>query len=180
MLETTVVGARMASKRKRPVDLEQRAQPTPERVRQADGAIEIGDDRRGSKTLTMRDAPLERALSRGVISRSQYDAGVKFRLHWYRGGMAGNLKTIDLNGVFGGQGSETEAKLFHRQQFFHARNSIGNWGAYVLDHVVCLETPLEKVGYSLGWGSKPQAIAVATEHLKIALDGLCRLWGIGR
>lgn len=175
-----MLGATMASKRKRPVDLEQRAQPTPERLRQADGAVEIGDDRQGNKTLTMRDSPLERALSRGVLSRGQYDAGVKYRLHWYRAGMAGNLKTIDLNGVFGGHGSETEAKMFHGQQYHYAVKTVGPTGSYVLDHVVCRETPLEKVGYSLGWGSKPQAIAVATEHLRMALDGLCRLWGIGR
>jgi hypothetical protein len=48
----------------------------------------------------------------------------------------------------------------------------------VLDWAVCRETALEQVGYSLGWSSRPQAYAAAAERAKIALDALCRLWGI--
>jgi hypothetical protein len=44
---------------------------------------------------------------------------------------------------------------------------------------VCRETALEQVGYSLGWTSRPQAYAAAAERMKIALDELCRRWGIG-
>jgi hypothetical protein len=44
---------------------------------------------------------------------------------------------------------------------------------------VCRETPLEQVGYTLGWSSRPQAYAAAAERAKAALDDLCKLWGIG-
>jgi hypothetical protein len=56
--------------------------------------------------------------------------------------------------------------------------AIGKIGSHVLDWAVCRETALEQVGYSLGWSSRPQAYAAAVERAKIALDALCRLWGI--
>jgi hypothetical protein len=57
--------------------------------------------------------------------------------------------------------------------------AIGKIGSHVLDSAVCREMPLEQVGYALGWGNRMYAHAAAAERMKIALDGLCRLWGIG-
>ena len=54
------------------------------------------------------------------------------------------------------------------------------------DRVACArlggvrETPLDQVGYTLGWGSRPQAYAAAVERMKTALDELSKLWGLVR
>jgi hypothetical protein len=45
---------------------------------------------------------------------------------------------------------------------------------------VCREIPLDQVGYTLGWGTRPQAYAAAVERMKTALDALCELWGLAR
>ena len=74
--------------------------------------------------------------------------------------------------------ARTENQLFHRQRYREAVQAIGKIGSHVLEWAVCRETALEQVGYSLGWSSRPQAYAAAVERAKIALDALCRLWGI--
>lgn len=182
----------MATKRKklmpRPaedvaLDMAVKAGLTPERFRKAEGDYEVGDDRQGAHIVTMRDSPLERARSRGVINPHQYAAGQKYRHHWYHAGLAEPLQSLDLNRVFGGDGftgmAKTEQQLFHRQRWREASKEIGKVGSHVLDWVVCRELVPEQVGYSLGWNSRARAYAAAVERMKAALDQLCKLWGIG-
>jgi len=158
----------------------QRARPTPERIRRAGTDFERGD----TGQITMRDSPLERVLARNVITQEQYAAGQKYRHHWYHAGLNDPIGSIDLArvsgtdlGAFSGM-ARTENQLFHRQRYREAVQAIGKIGSHVLDWAVCRETALEQVGYSLGWSSRPQAYAAAAERAKIALDALCRLWGI--
>jgi hypothetical protein len=158
----------------------QRARPTPERMRRAGADVERGD----TGQITMRDSPLERLLARNVITQEQYGAGQKYRHHWYHAGLNDPIGSIDLArvsgtdlGAFSGM-ARTEKQLFHRQRYREAVQAIGKIGSHVLDWAVCRETALEQVGYSLGWSSRPQAYAAAAERAKIALDALCRLWGI--
>jgi hypothetical protein len=168
------------SARGRP-SLELRAQPTAERMRRAGADFERGD----TGQITMRDSPLERALARNVITQEQYSAAQKYRHHWYHAGLAGPLGSIDLDRIFapdlGGYSgmARTESQLFHRQRYREAVQAVGKLGSHVLDWAVCRETPLEQVGYTLGWSSRPQAYAAAAERAKTALDDLCKLWGIG-
>ena len=75
---------------------EQRARPTPERVRQAGADLARGD----TGQITMRDSPLERALARNVVTPEQYAAGQKYRHHWYHAGLCDPLGSIDLNRIF--------------------------------------------------------------------------------
>jgi uncharacterized protein DUF6456 len=158
----------------------QRARPTPERLRRAGGDFEHGDNGQ----ITMRDSPLERALARNVISAEQYAAGQKYRHHWYHAGIADPLGSINANRIFATDFAafsgmpKTEAQMFHRQRYREAVQAVGKIGSHVLDWAVCRETPLEQVGYTLGWTSRPQAYAAAAERAKTALDELCRLWGI--
>jgi hypothetical protein len=158
-----------------------RAEPTPERLRRAAGDYERGDTGR----YTMRDTPIERALTRAVISAEQFSAAQKYRHHWYHAGLSDPLASIDLGRVFaadpgGFSGmARTEAQAFHRQRFREAVQAIGKIGSHVLDWVVCRDIGFDETGYSLGWSSRPQAYAAAVERLKTALDQLCRLWGIG-
>lgn len=161
--------------------LEQRAQPTAERMARAGADYERGD----TGQITMRDAPLERALGRGAITREQYNAGRKYHHHWYHAGCGEALQSLDVNRVFATDlasfsgMAKTEAQVFHRQQYRAAVQAAGKVGSSVLDKAVCHEMTLEQVGYTLGWGAKPAAIVAATERLKAALDDLCRHWGIG-
>jgi hypothetical protein len=184
--------AQMASRRKKlipkaPVDVELemavKAGLTPERFRKAEGAYDVGDDQQGGRIVTLRDSPLERSFNRGVINQKQYSAGQKYRHHWYHAGLAEPLQTLDLNRVFGGDGftgmAKTEQQMFHRQRYREASKAAGKVGSHVLDWVVCRETSLVHIGFSLGWTSSARAYAAGTERLKAALDELCDLWGIG-
>jgi hypothetical protein len=83
----------------------------------------------------------------------------------------------DHSSTFGIPRSENEA--FHRQRFRDAVQAVGKIGSHVLDSAVCRELPLEQAGYALGWGNRMYATGAAAERLKIALDVLCQLWGIG-
>jgi hypothetical protein len=161
---------------------EQRAQPTVERIRRAGADFERGD----TGQITMRDSPLERAHARKLITHQQYSVGQKYRHHWYHAGLADQLQSVDLNRIFAADRSnfsgmaKTEVQVLHRQRYREATQAVGKIGSHVLDWVVCRETPLEQVGYTLGWGSRPQAYAAAVERMKTALDELCRLWGLVR
>lgn len=159
---------------------------TPERIRHAQGFVEKGNLGKGRTSIvTMRDAPIERALARGIISQAQYTAAVKYRHHWYRAGLASPLSSVELNRIFATDltnfsgMAKSEAQVFHRQRYREAVQHIGMTGAAVVEQVACQEIPLEQAGYRLGWGSKPQAIAAATERMKAALDRLVELWGVG-
>ena len=136
--------------------------------------------------ITMRDSPLERAHARKLITHQQYSVGQKYRHHWYHAGLADQLQSVDVNRIFAADRSnfsgmaKTEVQVFHRQRYREATQAVGKIGSHVLDWVVCRETPLEQVGYTLGWGSRPQAYAAAVERMKTALDELCKLWGLVR
>jgi hypothetical protein len=172
---------RAARARNERLPVEQRARPTPERVRQAARDFARGD----TGQITMRDSPLERAFARNVVTREQYAAGQKYRHHWYHAGLCDPLGSMDLTRIFASDlGSfsgmaRTENQVFHRQRYREAVAAIGKIGSHVLESAVCREIALEQVGYSLGWGSRAQAYAAAAERMKNALDELCRLWGIG-
>ena len=159
--------------------------PTAERLSKAEGNFTIGDDQQGGKIHTMRDDPLGRMFARSAIGGAEYAALQKYRHHWYHAGLGAAIGSVDLNRIFSSDpGSmsgmaKTEAQAHHRQQWRTARESLGNRVAAVVDAVVCQERLLDAVGYQMGWRSKPQAIAAATEMLRDAGYRLSRFWGIG-
>jgi hypothetical protein len=161
--------------------VEYRALPTPERMRRAGPEFERGD----TGQITMRDSPLERARARNVVTQEQYSAAEKYRHHWYHAGLSDRLGSIDLERIFAtdlgdfSTMAKTESQVFHRQRYREATQAVGKIGSHVLDWAVCRDIPLEQVGYTLGWSSRPQAYAAAVERMKMALDEVCRLWGIG-
>ena len=126
------------------------------------------------------------ALARKLITNQQYSVGQKYRHHWYHAGLADQLQSIDVERIFAADRTnfsgmaKTEAQVFHRQRYREATQAVGKIGSHVLDWVVCRETPLDQVGYTLGWGSRPQAYAAAVERMKTALDELSKLWGLVR
>jgi hypothetical protein len=155
--------------------------PTDERLAHAGKAYDTSDDKRGDiRIITMRDAPLERLHFRGRIDLDQYNAGLKFRGHWYRGGLDG-LPSADLLRVCAGSVNfdhlaRSESAEHHRRQFFAALRFMGRANGYLLGQVVCYEVPLHIVGASLGWPTLNQARTAATERVRASLDRLVELW----
>lgn len=137
--------------------------PTPMRMIKAGVDIDRGN---AGGRITMRDSPLERAHKNRWIDDRAYGAGVKFRLHWHRGGMAGSIGTIDLGAPsFGSSGfgglTSGEIGQHHRNQFWRACKELGRAKADFMEKAVCFEEPLEQLGYVLGWGNRTQAITGA-------------------
>src|SRR5688572_3114845 len=93
----TIVRLRRSSLgRKSGAASEERASPTPERMRRAGRDFERGH----TGQITMRDSPLERSFARGVINQEQYSAAQKYRHHWYHAGLSGALASLALDRVF--------------------------------------------------------------------------------
>ena len=158
---------------------------TPERAKQTGGAFVWGRDERNRQTVqTLRDSPLEAALTRKAITDRQYNAAMKYKTHWFQGGLSGSLQSIDPNRVFASDTTnfsgmaKTEAQAFHRQQYRAAIEVIGIIPAAVLDTIACHEKPLSKAGVNMGWKSKSKGIQAAEDVLCEALDKLCAHWGI--
>lgn len=159
--------------------------PTVERLLKAAGGYTVGDDKQGGKIHTMRDQPLDRMFARQAISGVEYAALQKYHHHWHHAGLEMSLVSADLNRIFASDPAslsgmaKTEAQAHHRKQWRDARAVLGNRAAVVVDSVVCAGNSLEAAGYGVGWRSKPQAIAAATEMLRDGGYRLSRLWGIG-
>jgi hypothetical protein len=125
---------------------------------------------------------LDRAESRGVISRSQWSAGDKYRLHWYRSGLHGQVSAQDLGRLrvsdypnFDGM-AKTESQVFHRGQLQSANDRLGEYRNDVI-RVVCLDWSLEQIGTAHGFSNRPQAVAAGIMQLRCGLNVLSRLWG---
>jgi hypothetical protein len=156
--------------------------PTPERMAKAGQDFTVGSGE--ARVITMADSPFARALSRGVITPRQYEAGRKYAHHWYHAGLSDALGTFDPNRVFAADVSgfcgmaKTEAQAFHRQRYRAACAVIGMTSEWVLTDLACRDKTLAGIGVRLGWNNERQATAAATERARIALDLLCDLWSI--
>ena len=180
----------MARRKDEPIDREaERNKPdmrgaTPERMARAGSDFEVGDDPQ-TRIYVLRDTPLERMFKRKAISGPEYAGLQRFRHHWYHSGLIPAMGSVDLNRVFASDPANSsgmprsEAQAHHRGQYRDACSIMGHRGRITVDNVVCAEQSLEVAGYALGWLSKPQAIAAASEILRDAGHRLARLWGIG-
>lgn len=159
--------------------------PTPERLAKSQGFYTVGNETQGAKITTMRDAVLERMYARSAISGPEYAALQKYHHHWHCAGLESCIGSADLGRIFSNDPSslsgmaKTEAQAHHRQQWRAARALLGHRVGIVVDNVVCAGNSLEVAGFSVGWRSKPQAIAASTEMLRDAGYRLARFWGIG-
>src|SRR6202022_538949 len=85
----------------------------------------------------------------------------KYRPPWFFGGLHDHLGSLDLTRILAGHHGDysgmarSETQAFPRQRFREAAQAIGKSGSHVLDSAVCRETPLEQVGYALGWATGP-------------------------
>jgi hypothetical protein len=158
--------------------------PTRERLRHAIYGVAEGNDRGRVKRRRIKDS-LDRMFDKNVLSGSEYAALQKYKLHWIRAGKEAAITSVDLNSVFSSNPSQRagmamgEMHCHHDKQWRAGRAAIGHRASIVVDNVICAELTLEIAGYAVGWRSKPQAIAAATEMLRDAGYRLSKLWGIG-
>ncbi len=168
--------------------------PTAQRLAAAQGHFSIGDDKQGTRIYHFHDSPLDRLYSRLARRagshqeqqlRKEYAALLKYRGHWFSGGLECALGSADLNRVFASDpGSmsgmaKTERQAHHRQEYRAARKEIGHKPGIVVDNVVCAETSLEVAGWSVGYVSRTQARDKAEEVLRECARKLAKMWGIG-
>lgn len=158
---------------------------TRERMDHIGDEFEVGDDKQGTKVVRITASPLDRMLARKAIDPVEYTALRRFHHHWYHAGLIPGVGSVDLNRVFAADPSgmsgmaKSEAQAHHRRQYREACGLLGRRAQITVDNVVCSEQTLEVAGYGLGWPSKPQAIAAASEMLRDAGFRLAKLWGIG-
>lgn len=159
--------------------------PTAERLRKAGDNFALGGEDRGVRTYVMRDTPLDRALRRGLLTGAQHSALEKFRHHWFHGGSAPSVGSVDLNRIFAADTAgmtgmpKSERQEFHRARYREAVGEIGLRASSVVENVVCYEHPLDDAGMKLGWSSAYRAREGAKELLVGAAAKLTKLWGIG-
>ena len=145
----------------------------------------MGGEDRGVRTYVMRDTPLDKALRKGIITGAQHSALEKLRHHWFHGGTAPMMTTLDLDRVFSSDAGsasgmpKSEQQAFHRARYREAVGEIGLRASYVVEGVVCYEYSLDDVGMKLGWSSPYRAREGAKSMLVSAAEKLAKLWGIG-
>ena len=150
----------------------------------ARGAFEIAETRGSAGTMTMRDSPFERAWGKKQITDQEYQAGIKFRHHWYHGGMAPKISSLNLDGVFArdlsmlGGMAKTEAQAFHRQKYREACEEMGQRACRAVEDAVCVEIEFEIIGRKFGYKNDPQARTCAVTLMQDGLYRLARLWGL--
>lgn len=187
----------MKTKRKtRTITVEHRSLPTPERLVKAEGYFQVGGDERTGTVLQFTDGSLGRLYARlnelaktnTKINRddltNEYIALQKYYHHWHHGGFEISVGSVDMDRIFAPNFNrthglaKTERQINDRQQYERATKELGHRAKIVVDNVVCAGTTLEIAGYALGWTSKPQAIAAASEMIRDAGVRLARLWGM--
>jgi hypothetical protein len=165
-----------------PPAVEQRALPTPERIRRAGADFELGD----TGQITMRDSPLERARARKLITTSSIPSDRSIVITWYHAGLADQLQSIDVERIFAadrtnfsGDGEDRSPGL-SSATISRGDAGRGKIGSHVLDWVVCRK--LRSIRSAIRWAGaavrKPMPQAV--ERMKTALDELSKLWGLVR
>lgn len=180
----------------KPVLVEHRSLPTRERMAKTGGDYEVGGDDRSGKVIRVMDAPLDRMRSRHMIGGREYEALNKYRIHWWHGGLSGNLRSPEIDRVFAGDPlsvtgmARSERQAYHRDQYRKARAKLATADTIsspttenhkmliVLDNVLCSEQSLEIAGYAIGSKSRYRARERSKELLLKAADILVLHWGL--
>ena len=131
-----------------------------------------------------RDSPLERALARNVITQEQYAAGQKYRHHWYPPAST----TRSDRSTSPGSSAPTSAPFpawRRRKPALPSAKISGSGASHRQDRLARARLGgvpgnRARAGRLLAGLDQPATgYAAAAERMKIALDELCRLWGIG-
>ena len=132
-----------------------------------------GGSRRPSRsvTISVTESPLGWLLSRGHVSRRQYDAGERLRSDWERAQLAPRVTMVwDSAPVARGRGSSIDpdlngAQIDAKRRFDHAIDSAGPGLADILWRVVCAGDGMREAETALGWPARAGKLV-----LSLALD----------
>jgi hypothetical protein len=156
--------------------------PTPQRYKHAQGAFEIGGDKRsgkGNRIVRMLDSPLEQVWTNNQITDAQYENMRRLRLHWFLGDLAGSPQSMNYNRVGTNDWinlGTSERQLQHKQEFIRAFDVLTTIEKQIVSAVVLIEIPLSVAGVELGYRSPYRARQAALEILRGAADRLARVW----
>lgn len=163
--------------------------PTKERIEKAWGSLDVGD----TGTLTVRQNPIERGVSRGMFTREQGRAAEKLYGHWYRSGIGHEIGSPDWMRVLAGDGAyggmaRSETQAFHRQRLRAAYAVVktkvdgagmsGDDAVKALEYVACRDMTFEEAGRKIGYASEKKAEVTAIMLVHGGLNILVAEWGI--
>jgi hypothetical protein len=156
----------------------------------AERAIDWGEEKRGgprrarpvrSVTVNLAESPLGWLLSRGLVTRRQFDAGERLRLDWERAQLApGVTMAWDAAPVGrrrGGAASAPDlssAQLDARRRFDDAIAAAGPGLSDILWRVVCAGEGMRQAESALGWPARAGKLV-----LTLALDRIAAYYRIG-
>lgn len=152
-------------------------------------AIDWGDRQRGSArpsrpvrsvTVNLAESPLGWLLSRGMVSRRQFDAGERLRTDWERAQLAPGV-TMSWNAApvgrrRGGSASGPElsgAQIDARRRFDDAIAAAGPGLSDILWRVVCAGEGMRDAESALGWPARAGKLV-----LTLALDRIADYYRI--
>ena len=151
---------------------------TPERIMQAEGAVETKPT--GQKIYS---APLDRLLLEGRITGREHDAGDRYRTDAYLARIDPSAPTVDWNSAGGSFGSRNPS-MFTSQRIADARlrwreteRTINGFLKTVLDHALIHEHSLVDVVRLYGENSEHYARAAARAGIRMALIRLVEFYG---
>jgi hypothetical protein len=167
--------------------------PTPERLKQSGGHVDIGDNKQGGKVYTFRDNSLSRIYADmakknggGDLDqlRIEYVALRRFREIYERAGRFGSVGSVDWSRTgpsspFGRDLlAETEAGLNARDDYRNARACLTYVEDIVVQNIVCNELSLEIAGFAVGKKSETRAKVYARQMLRSAGAKLAAMWNM--
>lgn len=164
------------------VPLQDRIEPTPERMAKGDivagdHRIGRGEDWKGARSIGGR--PIDRYRREGIISEAQHKAGTRHRADWMVG--EGSQRLIALYGERSsdGKGELTDAQAERRHDYVMATQALGPELGPVVVHVVIMEKSAKSWAEERGRrGTGANAEGMVT--LRLALDRLARYYGLTR
>ncbi|MEO7241186.1 MAG: DUF6456 domain-containing protein [Sphingomicrobium sp.] len=134
-----------------------------------------------SVTVNLAESPLGWLLSRGLVSRLQYDAGERLRMDWERSQLAPNVTmSWDAAPMARGRGGAapgpeaSAGQLDARRRFHAAVDSAGPGLSDILWRVVCAGEGMREAETALGWPARAGKLV-----LTLALDRLAGYYRMG-
>ena len=134
-----------------------------------------------SVTVNLAESPLGWLLSRGLVSRLQFDAGERLRLDWERSQLAPRVTMAwDAAPIARGRGGASPgaelsaSQMDARHRFDAAVASAGPGLSDILWRVVCAGEGMRDAETALGWPARAGKLVLA-----LALDRLANYYRMG-
>lgn len=134
-----------------------------------------------SVTVNLAESPLGWLLSRGLVSRLQYDAGERLRHDWERSQLAPHVTMAwDAAPIARGRGGASPGpelsacQIDARRRFHAAVASAGPGLSDILWRVVCAGEGMREAETALGWPARAGKLV-----LTLALDRLAGYYRMG-